>query len=61
LARGLDEFIQGACSFTASWGGEEQRSRQLQEKPLELQNLEAYSWREKSYIQIGDEALAEGS
>lgn len=51
LARGLAEFIQGACSFTVSWGGKEQRYRQLQEKSLVLQNLEAYSWREETYIQ----------
>lgn len=44
-----------------SWGGEEQRYRQLQEKSLELQNLEAYSWWEERYIQIGDKALAKGS
>lgn len=57
----LTEFIQGASSFTESLGGEKRRYRQLQEKSLELQNLEAYSWQEETYIHIADKALAEGS
>lgn len=43
------------------WGGEKRRYRQLQEKSLELQSLEVYSWQEERHIHIGDKVLAEGS
>lgn len=56
-AGGLAEFIQGASSFMCPGVVRSKRYKQLQEKSLELQNLDAYSWQEETYIQIGAKAL----